>query len=117
MTYRNGAFVVDTRDGRLAQVIGGVGGRVQARQPGGGPEWEVPFSALRLATSAERAAARRNPETHRRPRMAECPTCPALEAAWWEAESGGDKVKAGEALVAARRHWRSHMAEAEGAPA
>ncbi|RKN62972.1 hypothetical protein D7231_30660 [Streptomyces klenkii] len=117
MAYRNGAFVVDTRDGRIVQVIGGTGGRVRVRPPGGGTETEVPFVALRLATSAERAAARRNPETYRRPRMAECQECPALEAAWWEAESGGDKAKAAEALVTARRHWRSHMAEAEGAPA
>ncbi len=111
MTYRNGAFVVDTRDGRIVQVIGGTGGRVHVRPPGGGTEWEVPFVALRLATSEERAAVRRNPETARRPGIADCPTCPALKAAWWEAENGGDAAKAGDALVAMRRHWRSHMAE------
>ncbi|CAM5533074.1 hypothetical protein SABIM44S_03724 [Streptomyces abikoensis] len=115
MTYRNGAFVVDTRDGRIVQVIGGTGGRVRVRPPGGGTEWEVPFVALRLATGEERAEARRNPEPGRRPRIADCPECPALKATWWEAESGGDEAKAREALVAVRRHWRSHMAEGTSA--
>ncbi|MFC5149110.1 hypothetical protein [Streptomyces aureoversilis] len=111
MTYRNGAFVVDTREGRMAQVIGSEGHRVQVRQPGGGLEWEVPFSSLRLATSAERAAARANPEPPARPAIADCPECPALKAAWWEATIEGDPFKAGDALVAVRRHWRSHMSE------
>ncbi|MFF4219850.1 hypothetical protein ACFYZM_26780 [Streptomyces nondiastaticus] len=115
MAYRNGAFVVDTRDGRIVQVIGGTGGRVHVRPPGGGTEWDVPFGALRLATSAERAEVRRNPETHQRSGLADCPTCPALKAAWWEAENDGDEAKSGAALVALRRHWRAHMAE--GAPA
>ncbi|MFF7729642.1 hypothetical protein [Streptomyces sp. NPDC008001] len=109
MTYRNGAFVVDTREGRMAQVVGGEGHRVRVRQPGGGPEWEVPLSVLRLATGAERAEARKNPEPGRKPSIADCPTCPALKATWWEAEAGGDAAKAGDALVAVRRHWREHL--------
>lgn len=35
MTYRNGAFVMDTRENRIAQVIGNAGRRVQVRRPGG----------------------------------------------------------------------------------
>ncbi|MCQ8770666.1 hypothetical protein [Streptomyces telluris] len=46
-----------------------------------------------------------------RPSIADCPECPALKATWWEATIEGDPFKAGDALVAVRRHWRSHMAE------
>lgn len=108
MTYRNGAFVVDTREGRLAQVIGGAGGRVQLRKPGGGLEWEVPFASLRLATREEREAAGLWPAG---PRPAYgCEECAELDAARRAAARGTDEVEAGNALVAQRRHWRSaHM--------
>ncbi|MBT2382662.1 hypothetical protein [Streptomyces sp. ISL-11] len=108
MTYRNGAYVVDTREDRIGQVIGGVGKRVHVRMPGGGQTWEVPFEELRLATREERAAAGLWP-VGERPSLRDCKTCPELDAAWREAKAGGDEVEAGNALVAQRRHWRSHV--------
>ncbi|MGW1073495.1 hypothetical protein [Streptomyces sp. NPDC002537] len=102
MTYRNGAFVVDTREGRIAQVIDSVGGRVRVRTPGGGAEWEVPFSALRLATREERDEAGLWP-TAIRP-LNGCPECPELNRAWREAEAGDDRLKAARELLALRRH-------------
>lgn len=108
MTYRNGTFVVDTRESRIAQVIGGAGQRVQLRRPGGGLEWEVPASVLRLATREERQAAGLWP-TGPRPLLG-CEECADLEAAWRQAGAGEDEVKAGDALVALRRHRRtSHL--------
>ncbi|MBB5117723.1 hypothetical protein FHS36_001129 [Streptomyces eurocidicus] len=106
--YRNGAFVVDTREGRLAQVIGGAGKRVSVRRPGGGQEWEVPFSELRLATREERQAVGLWPSDPSSG-LYGCPTCPELDAAWREANARGDEARAGDALVAQRRHWRAHM--------
>ncbi|WP_199843923.1 hypothetical protein [Streptomyces albireticuli] len=100
--------MVDTREGRLAQVIDGVGKRVNVRRPGGGMEWEVPFADLRLATREERQAAGLWPPEPVGA-LYGCPTCPELMAAWREANAGGDEVKAGDALVAQRRHWRAHM--------
>ncbi|KNB50111.1 hypothetical protein [Streptomyces caatingaensis] len=55
MSYREGAYVVDTRTATLAQVMAVVGRRVYVRPPGGGREWDVPPEALRLATREERA--------------------------------------------------------------
>ncbi|UQI48332.1 hypothetical protein M1P56_30445 [Streptomyces sp. HU2014] len=108
MTYRNGAFVVDTREGVIAQVIGAVGGRVQLRKPGGGLEWEVPFAALRLATREERESTGLWPDKTR-PAYG-CAECVQLDAARRAAAEGDDEIKAGDALVAQRRHWRSaHM--------
>ncbi|WP_171167496.1 hypothetical protein [Streptomyces sp. I05A-00742] len=57
MTYREGAYVVDTRSAKLAQVMARVGPRVYVRPPGGGREWEAPPEALRLATRDEQMAA------------------------------------------------------------
>ncbi len=37
-----GAYVLDGRDGRVGQVMGHEGGRVQLRPPGGGREWDCP---------------------------------------------------------------------------
>ncbi|MEV6672242.1 hypothetical protein [Streptomyces sp. NPDC051162] len=104
MAYRNGVFVVDTREGRIVQVIDSVGKRVFVRAPGGGAEWEVPFSALRLATREERDEAGLWPTgTWSRSR---CPECPVLERAWREAAAGGDKMREATALVALRGHER-----------
>ncbi|MBC2877445.1 MULTISPECIES: hypothetical protein [Streptomyces] len=57
MTYREGAYVVDTRSAKLAQVMAHAGHRVYVRPPRGGREWEAPVEALRLATRDEQAAA------------------------------------------------------------
>ncbi|MCD9141559.1 hypothetical protein [Streptomyces albireticuli] len=108
MAYRNGAFVMDIREGRIGQVVGGTASRVQLRRPGGGPEWEAPFTELRVATREERQADGLWP-SEPVGGLYGCPTCPELEAAWREAKAGGDEVKAGDALVAQRRHWRAHM--------
>lgn len=104
MTYRNGAFVVDTRGGRIAQVIDSIGSRVRVRTPGGGPEWEVPFAALRLATRAERDDVGLWPAGSWSRK--ECPECPVLDQAWRDAAAGGDKLKEATALVTLRRHGR-----------
>lgn len=37
-----GAHVVDVRDGRVGEVMGHVGGRLQLRPVGGGREWDCP---------------------------------------------------------------------------
>ncbi|MGI5338629.1 hypothetical protein ACQEVS_15080 [Streptomyces sp. CA-181903] len=57
MTYREGAYVVDTRSAKLAQVMAQAGRRVYVRPPRGGREWEAPAEVLRLATRDEQAAA------------------------------------------------------------
>lgn len=57
MTYRKGAYVVDTRSAKFAQVMADGGTNVYVRPPRGGLEWDAPAEALRLATPAERAAA------------------------------------------------------------
>ncbi len=41
-----GSYGVDTRDGRVGQVMGHVGGYVQLRPPGGGREWDCPPDAV-----------------------------------------------------------------------
>ncbi|MFI9204717.1 hypothetical protein [Streptomyces sp. NPDC053048] len=94
MTYREGSYVIDTRSGTLAQVMGIVGPRVQLRHPGGGREWEVPPKWLRLATRAEREAA------------VGCAECVVLRTAQRRAVDGGEKWAAVEATVAVRRHVR-----------
>ncbi len=104
MTYRNGAFVVDTREERIGQVIDSIGARVHLREPGGGREWEVPFSALRLATRDEREVIGLWPQMIRP--MTGCAECPELAAALREAQAGDDKLKKSRALVAQRGHWR-----------
>ncbi|MBT2384902.1 hypothetical protein [Streptomyces sp. ISL-11] len=105
MTYRNGAFVVDTREGRIAQVVDGSGRHTRVREPGGGREWEVPFAALRLATREEREAAGLWPAGTRP--LYGCTECAELDAAYRAAAQGSDEVETGNALVAQRRHWRS----------
>jgi hypothetical protein len=57
MTLRVGAYVVDTRSGRLGRVMGHEGSYVQMRPVGGGREWDVPPEAVRMATPAERLSA------------------------------------------------------------
>lgn len=108
VSYRNGAFVMDIRKGRIGQVVGGTASRLQLRRPGGGSEWEVPFANLRLATREERQAMGLWP-SEPPGGLYGCPTCPELDAAWKEAAAGGNEVEAGNALVAQRRHWREHM--------
>ncbi|MEV4501423.1 hypothetical protein [Streptomyces klenkii] len=109
MTYRIGAFVVDTREGRIAQVVGERGSRLMLRRPGGGVEWEAPFASLRLATREDREAAGLWPSGSRP--VYGCEECVQLEAAYHEAAAGDDHVRTGEALVVQRRHWRmTHMA-------
>ncbi|MEV5377209.1 hypothetical protein B7P34_11755 [Streptosporangium nondiastaticum] len=107
MTYRIGAFVVDTREGKIAQVIGAAGSRVTLRRPGGGLEWEAPFASLRLATREDREAAGLWPAMRR---TYGCVDCGQLRDAYNEAAAGGDPYATGEALVLLRRHWRMvHM--------
>ncbi|KAB7849916.1 hypothetical protein [Streptomyces mobaraensis] len=99
MTYRTGTYVVDVRENRLVQVIGAAEDRVQVRRPGGGLEWEVPPSVLRLATREERNAA------GLRPYQTGCGRCAELEAARRAAAGGGDTAVAGDATAAALTHW------------
>ncbi|MBO0655037.1 hypothetical protein J1792_20315 [Streptomyces triculaminicus] len=95
MTYRNGAYVMDIREDRIAQVIGRAGAMVQVRTPGGGLQWEVPASALRLATREEREAA------GLRPYLSGCAKCVELETARQKA-GPGERPRA---TAAARTHW------------
>jgi hypothetical protein len=44
-----GTYAVDVRDGRMGEVRGHVGGRVQLRPLGGGREWDCPPDGLRQA--------------------------------------------------------------------
>ncbi|MFI9393552.1 hypothetical protein ACIG53_22050 [Streptomyces bauhiniae] len=48
-----GAYAQDVRDGRLGEVMGRVGGRVQLRPLGGGREWDVPPECLGEAAPAD----------------------------------------------------------------
>ncbi|MEU4208959.1 hypothetical protein AB0F13_02955 [Streptomyces sp. NPDC026206] len=95
MTYRNGAYVVDIRDNRIAQVTGATGNRVQVQRPGGGLAWEAPAPALRLATREERNAA------GLRAYLSGCAECAELEEAWRQA-TDGERRQAG---AEARAHW------------
>lgn len=114
MTYRVGAYVVDTREGRVAQVIGHRGGRVQVRMPGGGLVWEVPAPALRLALGQEREAVRFlansdavRPSPERMTDGRHCEDCETLSAAWRSAAGAGPYTEtAVDALVRFRNHWR-----------
>ncbi|MEU2870307.1 hypothetical protein ABZ769_14050 [Streptomyces olivoreticuli] len=101
-----GAYVVDTREEKLAQVIGHRGSRVQVRTPGGGAEWEVPADALRLAMSAERAAFRVLANSDRM-HVPGCARCAELDSAWREACAAGERTSAAAgALSRFRNHWR-----------
>ncbi|MFC5143952.1 hypothetical protein [Streptomyces aureoversilis] len=106
MTYRVGAYVVDTREDRVAQVIGHRGFRVQVCTPGGGLEWEVPAVALRLAMGQERETFRalaNSDGTH----WSGCARCAELDAAWRAASAAGERTnQAVDALSRFRNHWR-----------
>jgi hypothetical protein len=45
-----GTYVTDVRDGRIGEVRGHVGGRVQLRPVAGGREWDCPAGALEPAS-------------------------------------------------------------------
>ncbi|MFF4156362.1 hypothetical protein [Streptomyces sp. NPDC001678] len=108
MTYREGAYVVDTRSATLAQVMGNVGPRVQIRRPDGGREWEAPADALRLATRAEReAAGLRASAAAPSASPFGCAECVRLEAARRAAGEYGERTEAAvDAMVAVRSHFR-----------
>ncbi|MEU3353283.1 hypothetical protein [Streptomyces sp. NPDC037389] len=108
MTYREGAYVVDTRSATLAQVMGNVGTRVQIRRPGGGREWEAPTEALRLATRAEReAAGLRDSAAAPSASPAGCAECVRLDTARRAAGEYGELTEAAvDAMVAVRSHFR-----------
>ncbi|MFI5676557.1 hypothetical protein [Streptomyces cellulosae] len=53
-----GAHVVDVRDGRIGEVMGHVGGRVQLRPVAGGREWDCPPESTGPAPQAEVLRAR-----------------------------------------------------------
>ncbi|MFI1971730.1 hypothetical protein [Streptomyces cinnamoneus] len=109
MTYRPGAYVVDTRENRLAQVMGGTGVRVQVQRPGGGLQWEVPATALRLATRAEREAAGLAGTAA----PVGCPECRELTAAQRAAVDRGDRALAVTRTIAVRSHYRASHASYE----
>ncbi|QTT75163.1 hypothetical protein J7W19_18895 [Streptomyces mobaraensis NBRC 13819 = DSM 40847] len=103
MTYRAGSYMVDVRDGRLAQVAEAADGLVRVRSlNGGGEPWTVPPTALRLATREERQAA------GLRPYQTGCDECAALDVVR-KAAGGGD------ATAAVYTHWIvAHSASAMG---
>lgn len=51
-------YMIDSRDGRVGEVMGHVGGYVQLRPPGGGREWDCPAEALSPAPPGEVLRAR-----------------------------------------------------------
>jgi len=53
-----GTHVVDVRDGRLGEVMGHVGGRVQLRPVAGGREWDCPPESTGPAPQADVLRAR-----------------------------------------------------------
>ncbi|WP_371670633.1 hypothetical protein OG985_25265 [Streptomyces sp. NBC_00289] len=53
-----GTHVVDVRDGRIGEVMGHVGGRVQLRPVAGGREWDCPPESTGPAPSEEVLRAR-----------------------------------------------------------
>ncbi|MBH1936029.1 hypothetical protein I5Q34_17430 [Streptomyces sp. AV19] len=112
VTYRTGTFVVDVRENRLVQVIGTTedDDRVQVRRPGGGLEWEVPPTALRLATREERNTA------GLRPYQTGCTRCAELEAARQAAATGDDSYASRRATADALTHWVMEHCLREGRP-
>ncbi|GHC75065.1 hypothetical protein [Streptomyces cinnamoneus] len=103
-TYREGAYVIDTRSATLAQVLGPAGAHVRVAVPGGGRQWEVPSQWLRLATRVERETAGVRGSA---PRSAVgCTECTGLEAARREAVAGGDEEAVVDATIAVRSHFR-----------
>ncbi|MFH8785313.1 hypothetical protein [Streptomyces roseoverticillatus] len=116
MMYRVGAYVVDTREDRVAQVIGHRGAHVKVRAPGGGAEWEVPASALRLAMGQEREAVRVLANRDDAPQRRGCARCAELEAAWRAAcaATGERTTTTGWALNRFRNHWRLDHAGSPG---
>ncbi|GHC73466.1 hypothetical protein [Streptomyces cinnamoneus] len=105
MTYREGAYVVDTRSGTLAQVVGSAAPRVQVRPPGGGQEWDVPADALRLATRQERETAGIRAVASASP--VGCTDCTTLEAERRQAVADGHEDAITDATVAVRSHFRT----------
>ncbi|MBC2878794.1 MULTISPECIES: hypothetical protein [Streptomyces] len=55
--YRPGAWLTDTRRGKVGQVMEHRGPRVWLRAPGGGREWEAEPGWVRPATLEERERA------------------------------------------------------------
>ncbi|MBZ4318771.1 hypothetical protein [Streptomyces huiliensis] len=55
--YRPGAWLTDTRRGKVGQLMDHWGPRMQLRPPGGGREWEVEPGRVRPATLEERERA------------------------------------------------------------
>ncbi|MFG2791576.1 hypothetical protein [Streptomyces sp. NPDC048419] len=53
-----GAHAVDVRDGRVGEVMGHVGGRVQLRPVAGGREWDCPPESAETASPEEVMRAR-----------------------------------------------------------
>ncbi|MEV1020428.1 hypothetical protein [Streptomyces sp. NPDC050264] len=53
-----GPYVIDTRDGRVGQVMAREGGFVQLRPPGGGVEWDCPPESVAPAPVSEELRAR-----------------------------------------------------------
>jgi hypothetical protein len=51
-------YGVDSRDGRVGQVMGREGGYVQLRPPAGGREWDCPLDVLSVAPPGEVLRAR-----------------------------------------------------------
>ncbi|GHF46378.1 hypothetical protein GCM10010218_29550 [Streptomyces mashuensis] len=108
MTYREGAYVVDTRSAALGQVVGRDGADVQVREPGSGREWGVPPDALRLASHAERVAAglRETAALLAPGSPVGCTECTDLEAARRAAVNRGGHDAIVDATVALRTHFR-----------
>ncbi|MFI9204927.1 hypothetical protein [Streptomyces sp. NPDC053048] len=108
MTYRVGAYVIDTRSATLAQVMGTVDCHVLVRRPDGGQTWDVPPQALRLASRKECAAAGVGAA------VAGCGRCAELLATQRRAVDKGERELAIAATIAVRAHVRkAHLCGSE----
>lgn len=58
MIPERGSYAVDSRDGRIGQVMGQEGSYVQLRPPGGGVEWDCPPEAVLPAPPGQELRAR-----------------------------------------------------------
>nr|WP_078660260.1 hypothetical protein [Streptomyces roseoverticillatus] len=79
---RTGTFVVDTRWGKVGQVMGHEGPRLQLRPPLGGCEWEAAPEVVRPASDAEKLNAM--VRANHSPRPAARPINPVVPLTWYE---------------------------------
>lgn len=79
---QTGSFVIDIRWGKVGEVMGHEGPRLQLRPPLGGREWEAAPAVVRPASDAEVLSA--TAREGRSPRPAARPISPVVPLTWYE---------------------------------